>query len=152
MAKFQNKVSIKNKKAFFEYEILDKYVCGIQLHGTEVKSIRESKASIKEGYCYIDNGEVFIKGMNVTEYSHGGYVNHEPLRIRKLLLNRKEINKIEKKLKDKGITLVPLSLFLTEKGYIKLEIALAKGKKLFDKRDSLKDKDVKRDIDRALKN
>jgi SsrA-binding protein len=151
MAKFQNKVSIKNKKAYFEYEILDKYVCGIQLYGTEVKSIRENKASIKEGYCYIDNSEVFIKGMNVTEYSHGGYVNHEPLRIRKLLLNRQEINKIEKKLKDKGITLVPLSLFITETGYIKLEIALAKGKKLFDKRETLKDKDVRRDIDRALK-
>lgn len=101
MAKFQNKISIKNKKAFFEYEILDKYVCGIQLFGTEVKSIRESKASIKEGYCYIDKGEVFIKGMNVTEYSHGGYVNHEPLRVRKLLLNRTEINKLEKKIKDK---------------------------------------------------
>lgn len=151
MAKFQNKVSIKNKKAFFEYEILDKYVCGMQLYGTEVKSIRESKASIKEGYCYIDKGEVFIKGMNVTEYSHGGYVNHDPLRVRKLLLNRQEINKIAKKLKDKGITLVPLKLFINEKGLVKLEIGLAKGKKLYDKRESIKNKDVKRDMDRALK-
>lgn len=151
MAKFQNKISIKNKKAFFEYEILDKYVCGIQLFGTEVKSIRESKASIKEGYCYIDKGEVFIKGMNVTEYSHGGYVNHEPLRVRKLLLNRTEINKLEKKIKDKGIAIVPLHLFINEKGLVKLEIALAKGKKLFDKRETLKSKDVKRDMDRALK-
>jgi SsrA-binding protein len=151
MTKFQDKISIKNKKAYFEYEILDKYVCGIQLLGTEVKSIRGSKASIKEAYCYINKGEVFIKGMNVTEYSHGGYVNHEPLRIRKLLLNRQEINKIEKKLKDNGITLVPLHLFMNKTGFVKLEIGLAKGKKLFDKRESLKSKDVKRDIDRALK-
>lgn len=151
MAKFQNKISIKNKKAYFEYEILEKFICGLQLVGTEIKSIRESKASIKESYCYVHQGEVFVKGMNISEYSHGGYTNHEPLRVRKLLLNRKEINKIEKKLKDQGMTVVPLHLFLSDKGYAKLEVGLAKGKKLYDKRESIKERDVKRDIERALK-
>lgn len=151
MANFQKKISVKNKKAYFEYEILEKYICGIQLLGTEIKSIRESKASIKEGYCYLNKGEMFIKGMNIAEYSHGGYSNHDPLRERKLLLQKKEINKIEKKLKDKGITAVPLHLFIADNGYAKLEIGIAKGKKLFDKRDSIKERDVKRDIDRALK-
>ena len=152
MAKLQNKVSIKNKKAYFDYEISDEYEAGIQLLGTEVKSIRASKASIKEAYCYVQDGEVFIKGMSITEYSHGGYINHDPYRLRKLLLNRKEINKIEKKLKDKGIALLPILLFLNDKGLIKIKIGLGKGKKLYDKRESLKTKDVKKDMDRMLKN
>ena len=151
MANFQTKISVKNKKAYFEYEILDKYVCGIVLKGTEIKSIRQNKASIKEAYCYITKEEMFIKNMNIAEYSHGGYTNHEPLRERKLLLNKNELNKIEKKVKDKGITIVPLHLFLNDKGFAKLEIGVGKGKKLYDKRESLKAKDVKRDIDRVLK-
>lgn len=151
MATFQNKISVKNKKAYFEYEILDKFVCGIKLLGTEIKAIRENKASIKEAYCYVNKNEMYIKSMNISEYSHSGYTNHEPLRERKLLLNRREINKIEKKLKDNGITVVPLHLFINAKGFAKLEIGIAKGKKLYDKRDSLKQKDIKRDIDRALK-
>ncbi len=151
MAKFQNKISIKNKKAYFDYEILDEYVAGIQLLGTEVKSVRESKASIKEAYCYFDEGEIFIKGMSISEYSHGGYINHSTYRLRKLLLNRREINKIEKKLKDKGISLLPVLLFINDKGLIKLKIGLGKGKKLFDKRESLKKQDVKKDIARILK-
>lgn len=151
MAKIQNKISIKNKKAYFNYEITDEFVAGIQLLGTEVKSIRESKASIKEAYCYFDNGEIFIKNMSISEYSHGGYINHDTYRIRKLLLNRREINKIEKKLKDKGISLLPVLLFLNDKGLIKLKIGIGKGKKLFDKRESLKKQDVKKDIDRMLK-
>ena len=151
MTKFQNKISIKNKKAYFDYEILDKYVAGIKLLGTEIKSIRESKASIKEAYCFVNNHEVFVKNMHIAEYSNGGYVNHEPYRERKLLLNKREITKIEKKLKDNGITLVPLLLFLNEKGLAKLEIGIAKGKKNYDKRETLKQKDVKRDIDRMLK-
>lgn len=151
MASFQKKISIKNKKAYFEYEILEKFVCGIQLLGTEIKSIRQGKASIKESYCFINNDELFVKGMNITEYSHGGYINHEPLRLRKLLLKRKEINKIEKGLKDNGITAVPLHLFISDNGYAKLEIGLAKGKKLYDKRETLKSKDMKRDVDRAMK-
>jgi SsrA-binding protein len=151
MAKFQNKISIKNKKAYFDYEISDEYVAGIQLLGTEVKSIRESKASIKEAYCYFEEGEIFIKGMSISEYSHGGYINHDTYRLRKLLLNRREINKIEKKLKDKGISLLPILLFINENGLIKLKIGLGKGKKLYDKRESLKKQDVKKDIDRMLK-
>jgi len=151
MSRFKTKISIKNKKAYFEYEISDKFTAGIKLLGTEIKSIRESKASIKEGYCYVDNGEVFIKNMNISEYSNGGFVNHDPTRTRKLLLNKREILKIEKKLKDKGITLIPLLLFLSNKGFAKLEIGIAKGKKLYDKRESLKQKDSKRDLDRYLK-
>jgi len=151
MPSFQKKISVKNKKAYFEYEILDKYTCGMVLYGTEIKSIRENKASIKEGYCYVNKGEVFVKGMNISEYSHGGYTNHEPTRTRKLLLNRQEIGKIEKKVKVSGITIVPLHLFLSDKGFAKLEIGIARGKKLYDKRESLKTKDVKRDMDRALK-
>ena len=152
MSKIQKKISIKNKKAYFDYEILDKYTDGIKLLGTEIKSIRESKASIKEAYCYVDNGEVFIKNMHITEYANGGFINHEPYRLRKLLLNKKEIEKIEKKLKDVGITIVPLVMFISEKGYAKLEIGIAKGKKLYDKRESLKQKDTKRDLDRLVRN
>jgi SsrA-binding protein len=152
MSKIQKKISIKNKKAYFDYEILDKYTAGIKLLGTEIKSIRESKASIKEAYCYVDNGEVFIKNMHITEYANGGFINHEPYRLRKLLLNKKEIEKIEKKLKDVGITIVPLVMFISEKGYAKLEIGIAKGKKLYDKRESLKQKDTKRDLDRLVRN
>lgn len=151
MAKFLKNITIKNKKAYFDYEITDEYDAGIQLLGTEVKSIRESKASIKEAYCYFEEGEIFIKGMSVSEYSHGGYTNHDPYRLRKLLLNKREINKIEKKLKDKGISLLPLLLFINEKGLIKLKIGIGKGKKLYDKRESLKKQDVKKDIDRMLK-
>ncbi|MEN8928406.1 MAG: SsrA-binding protein SmpB [Flavobacteriales bacterium] len=151
MAKTQPKISIKNKKAYFDYEITDEFVAGIQLLGTEVKSIRALKASIKEAYCYVQEGEVFVKGMNISEYENGGFVNHAPYRLRKLLLNKKEISKIEKKLKDKGITLLPLLLFLSEKGLVKLKIGIGKGKKLYDKRDSLKQKDMKKDMDRFLK-
>lgn len=152
MAKTQQKISIKNKKAYFDYEISDKYIAGIQLLGTEVKSIREGKASIKEAYCYVNNNEIFVKNMSISEYSNGGFVNHEPYRERKLLLNKKEISKISKALKDKGNSLIPLLLFLSEKGLIKIEIGLGKGKKLFDKRESLKQKDTKKVIDRLLKN
>ena len=151
MTKFKTKISIKNKKAYFDYEILDKYVAGIKLLGTEIKSVRESKASIKEAYCFVNNGEVFIKNMHIAEYSNGGFTNHEPYRERKLLLNKREIAKIEKKLKDAGVTLVPLFLFLSDNGFAKLEIGVAKGKKLYDKRESLKQKDVKRDLDRIIR-
>ena len=130
---------------------MDKYVAGIKLLGTEIKSIRESKASIKEAYCYVADSEVFVKNMHIAEYDNGGYVNHDPYRIRKLLLNKREILKIEKKLKDNGITLVPLLLFLSDNGLAKLEIGLAKGKKLYDKRESLKQKDNKRDLDRMMR-
>lgn len=143
-------VNIKNKKANFEYELLDTYTAGIQLTGTEIKSIRNNKASINEAYCFVQKGEVFIKNMHIAEYEDGGYNNHEPRRTRKLLLNRSEIEKLERKLKDKGLTIVPLKLFL-KGGFAKLNIALAKGKKLHDKRQSLKEKDDKRAMDRAMK-
>jgi SsrA-binding protein len=144
-------VNIKNKKASFEYEFLDVFMAGIQLTGTEIKSIRDSKSSIQEAYCIIMHSELFIKNMHIAEYDNGGYNNHEPRRMRKLLLSRKEINKLEKKLKDKGLTVVPTKLFIGKSGYAKLNIALAKGKKLHDKRDSIKDRDNKRELDRLKK-
>jgi SsrA-binding protein len=146
-----NQIIIKNKKAKFEYEFLEKFTAGLQLYGTEIKSIRAGKASIVEGYCYVHNGEVFIKNMYISEYEQGSYNNHEPRRDRKLLLNRKEIDKLIKKKKDVGLTIVPLSLFINGKGYAKIDIALARGKKLHDKRHDLKDKDAKRSMDRAMK-
>ena len=141
-------VEIKNKRAKFDYEWLDTYTAGLQLVGTEVKSIRMGKASIAEAYCYMSDGEMFIKGMNVTEWSHGNIFNHDPIRERKLLLSKRELDKIDKALKDQGVTVVPTKLFISEKGWIKLNIAVAKGKKNYDKRQSLKEKDAKRDLAR----
>lgn len=141
-------VEIKNKRAKFDYEWLDTYTAGLQLVGTEVKSIRMGKASIAEAYCYMTEGELFIKGMNVTEWSHGNIFNHDPIRERKLLLSKRELDKIDKALKDQGTTIVPTKLFISEKGWIKLNIAVAKGKKNYDKRQSLKEKDAKRDLAR----
>jgi len=139
-------VEIKNKRAKFDYEWLDTYTAGLQLVGTEVKSIRMGKASIAEAYCYMTEGELFIKGMNVTEWSHGNIFNHDPIRERKLLLSKRELDKIDKALKDQGTTVVPTKLFISEKGWIKLNIAVAKGKKNYDKRQTLKEKDAKRDL------
>ncbi|GAB4252627.1 MAG: SsrA-binding protein [Vicingaceae bacterium] len=144
-------INIKNKKAFFEYEILDTFTAGIQLTGTEIKSIRAGKASINEAFCFLKNGEVFIKNMFVAEYEQGSYNNHEPLRTRKLLLNKHEIDKLERKKKDIGLTIIPLKLFINKKGLAKIEIALAKGKKLYDKRASIKERDTKRTLDRVMK-
>ena len=141
-------VEIKNKRAKFDYEWLDTYTAGLQLVGTEVKSIRMGKASIAEAYCFMSDGEMFIKGMNVTEWSHGNIFNHDPIRERKLLLSKRELEKIDKALKDQGVTVVPTKLFISEKGWIKLNIAVAKGKKNYDKRQSLKEKDAKRDLAR----
>lgn len=144
-------INIKNKKARFEYHLMDTYIAGIQLSGTEIKSIRNSKASILEAYCIADNGEIWVRNMHITEYENGSFYNHKPRSDRKLLLNRKEINKIERFLMVKGNTLIPLRLFLSESGWVKMEIACAQGKKLHDKRHDLKEKDDKRDMDRALK-
>jgi len=146
-----NQINIKNKKAKFEYEFLEKFTAGIQLTGTEIKSIRAGKASIVEGFCFINKGELFIKNMYIAEYEQGSYNNHDPKRTRKLLLNRNELDKLEKKKKDVGLTIIPLSMFINGKGYAKLDIALAKGKKLYDKRQDLKSKDAKRSMDRAMK-
>ena len=147
-----NKVSIKNKKAKFEYEILDKFIAGIVLAGTEIKSIRQSKASISESFCeFNDNGELFVINMTIEEYAFGNYYNHKPKAERKLLLNKKELRKLYKDVQTKGLTIVPLHLFINENGYAKLEIALARGKKLFDKRETIKNRDSKRQLDRIKK-
>lgn len=147
----QKELNIRNKKARFEYHLEDVFQAGIQLSGTEIKSIRNGKASILESYCIYNNGEVWIRNMHITEYENGSFYNHKPRADRKLLLNKKEINQIEKFLKTKGNTLIPLKLFLSEKGWVKVEIACAIGKKLHDKRQDLKEKDDKREMDRALK-
>lgn len=149
----QNKVNILNKKARFQYEILDKYTAGIVLSGTEIKSIRSSKASIAESFCeFNDRGELFVVNMTVEEYSHGTYYNHKPKATRKLLLNRRELKKLEKEVQNTGLTIIPLKLFITNKGLAKLDIALARGKKLYDKRETIKDRDNKRNLDRIKKN
>lgn len=146
-----SKINIKNKRASFEYAFIDKYVAGIELTGTEIKSIRNSKASIVEAYGVVVNGEIYIRNMYIQEYENGTHYNHQPKRDRKLLLNRSEINKIEKKVKTKGLTLVPIRLFINEKGKAKLEIAVAQGKKIHDKREDLKAKDAQREMDRRMK-
>lgn len=144
-------VNIKNKKASFEYELIDKYEAGIQLTGPEIKSIRAGKASINEAYCLLNKSEVWIRNMHISQYEPASYNNTPPTRDRKLLLNRKEIEKLEKALKNKGITIIPLRVYLSGSGYAKVEIALAKGKKLHDKRQTLKEKDDQRSMDRAMK-
>lgn len=141
----------KNKRAYFEYEILEKHIAGIQLRGSEVKSIRASKVSIVEAYCFIMNGEIFIKGMHVTEHKEGGkHNNHIPLRDRKLLMKKKEIFRLQENISQKGLTIVPLEIMLSNTGFIKLEIGLARGKHLYDKRNSIKEKDLKREMERNL--
>ncbi len=144
-----NKIKIKNKKAFFEYFISDKFVAGIVLTGTEIKSIREGKVSLDEAYCAFKEDELFVINMHIAEYKFGTYNNHEPKHDRKLLLNRKELKKLNNKIKEKGFTIIPTVLFVNEKGLAKLEIGLAKGKKLYDKRESIKTKDNKRDMERG---
>ncbi|MDG2164811.1 MAG: SsrA-binding protein SmpB [Flavobacteriales bacterium] len=144
-------ISISNRKARFEYELLELFTAGIQLQGTEIKSLRAGNANLAEAYCYVQQSEVWITGMYIAEYQYGSYMNHDPKRLRKLLLNKKEINKISSALQNVGITIVPLKLYITDKGWAKIDIALAKGKKLHDKREDLKQKDDKRQMDRVLK-
>jgi SsrA-binding protein len=146
-----NNIVIKNKKASFDYEFIETFVAGIVLTGTEIKSIRLGKASLVDSYGVIIHKELWMKNMNVSEYFYGTYNNHEARRDRKLLLNRKELNKIEQLSKNTGFTIVPIRLFINEKGLVKVLIAVAKGKKLYDKRQSLKEKDDKRDMDRIRK-
>ena len=147
----KNSINIKNRKAKFEYEILDKYVAGIQLAGTEIKSIREGKASIAESFCEFNNGELFVINMTVQEYSHATHFNHNPKSARKLLLQRRELKKLEKEVKNSGLTIVPLRLFINDRGLAKMQIALAKGKKLYDKRETIKERESKRRLDRIQK-
>lgn len=147
----QKNIKIKNRKARFQYEILDKYIAGIVLRGTEIKAIREGKASIAESFCEFSNGELFAINMTIQEYSHATHFNHTPKTERKLLLNRSELKKLEKEVKNSGLTIIPLLLFTNDKGLAKLEIALCKGKKDFDKREVIKDRDAKRDLSRIKK-
>ena len=144
-------VNIKNKRATFDYELLDTYTAGIVLTGTDIKSIRLGKASLVDTYCFFNNGELWVKGMHIAEYFYGSYNNHTARRDRKLLLNRKELNKLERGVKDNGFTIVPVRVFINEKGLAKLVVALAKGKKQYDKREALKEKDDRREMDRMFK-
>lgn len=147
----KNSVNIKNRKAKFNYEFLDKYTAGIKLAGTEIKAIREGKANIAESFCEFNNHELFVINMHVEEYSHATHFNHNPKSERKLLLQKRELRKLEKEVTNSGLTIIPLQLFINDRGLAKLQIALAKGKKLYDKRDTIKDRENKRRLDRIQK-
>jgi len=144
--RFSNDISIKNRKASFEYEWLEQFEAGIVLKGTEIKSIREGKISLSGAYCYLHNDEIFIKGMNITPYTESSFQNHDPIRERKMLLRKSELKKLKAKTEEKGLTIIPTKLFVNKRGYAKVGIALARGKKLFDKRDSIKKKDQDREL------
>ena len=148
----QKNINIQNKKARFEYELLEKFTAGIVLTGTEIKSIRNSKASIAESFCeFNEKGELFVVNMYIEEYMFGTHFNHKPRAVRKLLLNKRELKKLHKEVKNTGLTIVPLKLFINDKGLAKLIISLAKGKKIYDKRETIKDRDNKRELDRIKK-
>ena len=144
-------INIRNKKAHFEYHILDTYVAGIQLLGTEIKSIRESKANINDAFCAFLDNKLYVRNMHIAEYSHGSFYNHESKRDRVLLLQKKELKKLREKGEEKGFTIIPLKLFISERGFAKLEIGLAQGKKSFDKRETMKERDSKIEMERAMK-
>lgn len=146
--KFDKIINIKNKKASYEFEFLETFIAGLVLRGTEIKSIREGKVSLTEAYCYFKRGELFIKQMHIAPYSMAASYNHDPVRERKLLLNSKELEKLESKFEEKGLSIIPVRVFINDKGLAKMEIALARGKKLHDKRQDIKAKDVKRELDR----
>ncbi len=148
--RLKSNISIKNRRASFDYEILDKYVAGIQLFGTEIKSIRESKASLVDTYCQFVGNELWVKQMHIAEYRFGSYTNHEAKRDRKLLMTRKELRKLARQVQDTGKTIVPLLLFINEKGFAKLEIALCQGKHSYDKRQALRAADDKRELQRVM--
>ena len=146
-----NNIKIRNKRVSWEYFLVEKLVAGIVLTGTEIKSIRHGKASLAESYCYIEDGEIYVRNMHISEYMFGTYNNHLAKRDRKLLMNKKEIKKFNRMVKEKSMTIIPVVLFINSKGLAKLEIALAKGKHFYDKRENLKEKDHKREIDRHMK-
>lgn len=147
----QKKINIKNKRATFDYEILEEWVAGVVLVGTEIKSIRAGKASMVDSFCYFDRSELWIKGVNIAEYAWGTCNNHAPRRDRKLLLNARELTKLQRAVQDKGVTIVGLRLFLNERGLAKIVIGLARGRKSYDKREYLKENDAKREMDKAMK-
>jgi SsrA-binding protein len=145
-------INIQNKRARFEYELIEQYTAGLVLTGTEIKSIRLGKATITDSFCeFNERGELFVINMNIQEYAWGTHYNHRPKAERKLLMNKQELRKLEKEVKNVGLTIVPLRMFITDKGYAKLVIAMAKGKKLYDKRETIKDRENKRDLDRVKK-
>lgn len=146
--KFDKIINIRNKKASHEFEFVDTYVAGLMLTGTEIKSVREAKVSLTEAYCYFRRGELFIKQMHIAPYSMAASYNHDAVRERKLLLNKKELDKLETKFSEKGLSIIPVRIFINDKGLAKLEIALARGKKIHDKRQDIKEKDVKREMNR----
>jgi SsrA-binding protein len=151
MKRSTSDIVIKNKKASHDYEFLEKYVAGIKLTGTEIKSIRLGKAALADSYCLFHSGELYIKGMHISEYYWGNLNNHDPLRERKLLLNKRELKKIERKVKETGYTIITTKVFITERGLAKAEIAISKGKKQYDKRQTIKKKDIEREMDRFRK-
>jgi len=144
-------INIKNKKAHFEYHLLDRYTAGIRLLGTEIKSIREGKANINDSFCTFFDDGLYIRNMHIAEYSHGSFYNHEAKRDRQLLLTKKELKKLKSKGEERGFTIVPLRMFISKRGFAKVEIALAQGKKDFDKRETIKERDTKRELDRIMK-
>lgn len=147
--RFAKTVNIKNRKASYEFEFIDKYVAGMQLMGTEIKSIRENLVNMQDSFCYFNKEELFVKQLHIAPYAQGGsHYNHLSDRERKLLLNKREISKLSEKSKEKGLSIIPTRLFITDRGFAKLEIVLGRGKKLHDKRDSIKEKDVKRELER----
>lgn len=141
-------MEINNKKAYFEYFFEAKYIAGLVLNGTEVKSLRAGRASFNDSYCYFHKGELYVKSLHISEYSFGTYSNHAPLQERKLLLNKKELRKLESKIKEKGFSIIPLRIFLADSGYFKMEIGLGKGKKLYDKRETIKERESDRNVKR----
>ena len=145
---FSKTVNIRNKKASFEYQFLDTYIAGIMLTGTEIKSIRQGKVNLQDAYCIFLGENLIVRQMNISTYSEGTHFNHDPLRDRKLLLQKRELTKLSDRLQDQGLTIVPTRLFINDRGFAKLEIALAKGKKLYDKREDIKTRDVKRELER----
>lgn len=147
----KSNIEIVNRRAQFEFHLLETFVAGIELKGTEVKAIREGKANLGDAFCYFKQNELYVKNLNISGYSLGNINNHEPLRIRKLLLTKRELHRISVKLKERGLTIVPVRIFFNERGYCKMEIALAKGKKTHDKRETIKQKEGKRELDRVMK-
>jgi SsrA-binding protein len=146
--KIEKNVEIKNRRASFEYSFLEKYTAGIMLMGTEIKSIRQGKVNLTDAYCLFLGEGLYIRQMNISKYNEGTHYNHDPLRDRKLLLTKRELRKLQNSLKDVGLTMIPTRMYISERGFAKIDIALAKGKKLYDKRDSIKEKDVKRSMER----
>lgn len=153
MTKDKKKVMpvIDNRRASFEYELLEKFSAGIVLRGTEIKSLREGKANLQDAFCMFKDEELWIKNMHISEYSHGNLMNHDPLTLRKLLLSKKELGRLHAKVKERGFTIIPIKIFFSERGFAKVDIALARGKKSFDKRASIREKDMKRESDRYFR-